>query len=212
MKLPSGNWLIIGMFNGIEKVNSAVWAAWMQILKQVPNALLWLLDPGPAAQHHLSMSTQLHGVDPRRIVMGVKLPQNEHLSRLGLCDLMLDPWPYGGHTTTSDALFAGVPVVCKKGDNFSGRVSASLLHAAGLRDLVAEDVGQYIDLVVKLLLNNRERSRLKQYIADAVPKSDLFNIKSKTLQLEAAYHEAFNLALKGKAPESIDAVRLIHPE
>lgn len=212
MKLPSGNWLIIGMFNGIEKVNSAVWTAWMQILKQVPNALLWLLDPGPAAQHHLSMSTQSHGVDPRRIVLAAKLPQNEHLSRLGLCDLMLDPWPYGGHTTTSDALFAGVPVVCKRGDNFAGRVSASLLHAAGLRDLVAEDVGQYIDLVVKLLRNDRERFRLKQYIADTVPKSDLFNIKSKTLQLEAAYHEAFNHALKGKAPESIDAVRLIHPE
>lgn len=186
-KLPLSGELIVGMFNGIEKVHNEVWKAWMTILQRVPNALLWLLDPGELGRFHIQNATQTHGVDPRRILIAPRLPQEAHLARLGLCDLILDPWPYGGHTTTSDALFVGVPVLALRGSNFASRVSGSLLHAAGLEALVAPDIESYISLGVKLLKNPKKIQDLKTFIDQKVPMLDIFNVKSKAQQLEAIY-------------------------
>lgn len=205
--LPEGNQLILGMFNGINKVHGVVWQAWMQILQAVPNALLWLLDPGAAPQTQIAQATQACGVDLNRIILAPHCPQDEHLARLQCCDLILDPWPYGGHTSTSDALFAGVPVVALVGSNFASRVSGSLLRAAGLENFVQPDVEAYIRFTVNLLRDTAALTRVRQFLATQVATSDLFDAASKTRQLEQAYQQAVKWRIHNEPMRHIQGSR-----
>ena len=140
--LPPGA-LVLGLFNGISKLRGEVWALWMELLRERRAAILWLLDPGPAARANVLAATEAAGVDPRRIIVAPRASNADHLCRLQHCDLMLDPWPYGGHTTTCDALFAGVPVLTVRGGSIASRISASLLLAAGHRELLHPTVDSY---------------------------------------------------------------------
>ena len=195
--------LVIGMFNAINKVRADVWRVWMEILKAVPNSVLWILDPGKAARKYIGKYTKALGVDPKRIVAAPNLRQEAHLARLQCCDLMLDPWPYGGHTSTSDALFAGVPVVAMKCNNFAGRVSAGLLTAAGLEQLVATDIQQYARIAVHLLCNPGELVKVKAFVKVHSPKRDVFNAARKARQLEQAYSAVLERAARGLTPQHI---------
>lgn len=201
--LPEGDMPILGMFNAINKVRGEVWAVWMEILRQVPNALLWILDPGLTARRNIVRATREAGIDTARIMATPPTAQDAHLARLQCCDLMLDPWPYGGHTSTADALFAGVPVIALEGTNFASRVNGSLLHAAGLGALVQPDVQSYVKTAVALLNNKAELARLKAFIRTAVPRSDVFNAERKARQMEAAYLQAFRRQYDGLPPVSI---------
>lgn len=201
--LPDGEAPILGMFNAINKVRGDVWAVWMKILQQVPQATLWILDPGRTARSNLAKATRAMGIDPARIWAAPPLAQEAHLARLQCCDLMLDPWPYGGHTSTADALFAGVPVIALEGSNFASRVNGSLLHAAGLGVLVQPDLDRYLTTAVALLHNPAELARLKAYIRSTVPASDVFNAERKARQMEEAYRHAYRLRAAGKAPAPI---------
>jgi predicted O-linked N-acetylglucosamine transferase (SPINDLY family) len=183
--LPDGDHLILGMFNAINKVDSVVWNAWMRIMQAVPNSLLWLLDPGPVARNFIAEATKNQGIDVKRIVIAPRMKQDEHLARMQCCDLMLDPWPYGGHTSTSDALFAKVPVIALQGTNFCSRVSGGLLRAAGMGIMVQPDVESYVNKAIELLRNPRMLKHVKQYLSEKVPSSNLFDAKGKTEQLEA---------------------------
>jgi hypothetical protein len=127
-----------------------------------------------------------------------RLPEAQHLSRLQQCDLILDPWPYGGHTSTADALFAGVPVIALNKNNFAGRVSGALLKAAGLGILVKTSVDDYVSYTTELLRNPSNLSKLKQYLKDRVMQTDVFNAKAKTRQIEVAYREALNRRASNK--------------
>jgi len=201
--LPADNALVLGMFNAVNKVHGEVWTAWMQILQAVPNSLLWLLDPGPLARQHMAAATMAHGIDVKRIVVAPRLSEDAHLARLQHCDLMLDPWPYGGHTSTSDALFAGVPVMALEGTNFAGRVSGGLLCSAGLKDLVLPDVASYVNAATALLRRPEQLSKLKRFVVEQVPQSDVFNALSKTRQMELACRHALSRAAQGKPPVNI---------
>ncbi len=195
---------VLGMFNAINKVSEDVWTVWMRILKEVPEATFCLLDPGTAARKHLSDAVRAHGLNPQRRVAAVRpLPQMKHLARLQFCDVMLDPWPYGGHTSTSDALFAGVPVVALEGRNFASRVSGGLLRAAGLRVLVQPDIEGYVRMVIRLLRNPGDLAQLKRFIRDQVPRSNIFDAAGKARQLEWAYRTALDLARQGLPPRHI---------
>jgi predicted O-linked N-acetylglucosamine transferase (SPINDLY family) len=141
---------VLGMFNNANKISHGAWSTWMNLLKELPHAILWLLQPNPLAQKNLMDLAKLQGVDQRRIKFAGYLPRNEHFGRLAVCDLILDPWPYGGHTTTSDALFMGVPVVAKEGSNFASRVSGSLLMAAGLPGWIVPDELSYFNAICNL--------------------------------------------------------------
>ncbi len=182
--LPEGSYLILGMFNAINKVDSTVWEAWMRIMKAVPKSLMWLLDPGPVARQFIAKETEKHGVNPKRIVIAPRLKQDEHLARMQCCDLMLDPWPYGGHTSTSDALFAKVPVIALQGTNFASRVSGGLLMAAGMGVMVQPDVESYIKRSVDFLSNPIILDQAKKYLIEKVPQSNLFDAKGKAKQFE----------------------------
>ena len=203
LRLPGEGTLVLGMFNAINKVHGEVWEAWVQILKAVPNSVLWLLDPGPAARQHIGAATRALGVDPKRILVAPRLNEDAHLARLQQCDLMLDPWPYGGHTSTSDALFAGVPVIALAGTNFASRVSGGLLRAAGLNALVQPDVASYVKTAIALLRQPAQLAKVKKFVAEKVPGSDVFDAASKTRQMEAACRYALSLAAAGKPPVHI---------
>jgi len=184
---------VAGVFNAIDKVGSDVWATWMQVLLQSPGTVLWVLDPGEAARRHLMQSAARVGVAVRQILFAPKQSQETHLARLQCCDLMLDPWPYGGHTTTLDALFAHVPVVALKGSNWASRVSGALLHAAGVPTLVQPDRAAYVDLAVRLLNHATELDQIKQRLKQTLCDTELFNVAGQARQLEDIY---FNLVRK----------------
>jgi len=199
LKLPEDR-LVIGMFNAINKVSGEVWSAWMAILRRVPNSILWILNPGEVARKQLAAATKAAGVPLNRIIAAPFAKQAEHLARLQACDLIVDPWPYGGHTSTTDALFAGVPVVAMEGGNFAGRVSGGLLRAAGLEVLVRKDVDDYIRFAVHLLNNPAELARTREWVRDKAPKSALFDARLRTRELERAYETALKRALDGLRP------------
>jgi predicted O-linked N-acetylglucosamine transferase (SPINDLY family) len=179
--------LVLGVFNAVNKMRADVWAVWMEILKAVPQAVLWVLDPSEVGREKIAAVTAAAGVNPKRIMAAPRRPQDSHLARLGCCDLMLDTWPYGGHTTTADAIFAGVPVVTLEGTNFASRVSGGLLHAAGLGVLVQPNTEAYVQFAVKLLRNPAEIRKMKEFINSLALKNDVFNARSKARQLEDAY-------------------------
>lgn len=194
---------VIGMFNNVNKVGREVWQTWMQVLHQVPQAVLWMLDPGPVARERLRAAAQGAGIDAPRLVFAPKMRQEQHIARLQQCDLVLDPWPYGGHTTTGDALFAGVPVVALEGRNFASRVSGGLLRAAGLPQLLRPDTAAYVATAVQLLQQPLELRRLRRYLRESRARLAVFDAPARTRQLEAAYRAAHDRALRGLAPEHL---------
>lgn len=195
--------IVAGMFNNINKVGSKVWGTWMEILKAVPEVLLWVLDPGPVARANLGAAMTSAGNDPRRLLFAPKIAQDRHIARMQCCDLILDPWPYGGHTSTADAIFAGIPVVAMEGSNFASRVSSSLLHAAGLRQLVNADRESYVRAAIGLLRQPGTIAYSKRFILETAVKNDVFNARSKARQLEAAYQEVHARAAKGLAARNV---------
>jgi glycosyltransferase involved in cell wall biosynthesis len=181
--------LILGMFNTINKVNREVWSVWMEILRRVPQAILWLLDPGPDARVNLANEASRWELDLDRVVIAPRLPFEQHVRRLQICDLVLDPWPIGGHTSAADALYAGVPLVVMRGTTYASRVGGSLLRAAGLEDLVQDDKSEYLSFAVTLLENPNELAQLKRLMRKNIGQSRLFNSLDKTRQFETVYRE-----------------------
>jgi len=190
--------LVIGVFNAIHKVKNEVWDTWMKILVQVPKAVLWMLDPGDLPKQNVIKATLARGVDPARIIYAPRAQQNAHLSRLQCCDITLDPWPYGGHTSTSDTLFAGVPVIALEGKNFAGRVSGGLLLSADLPELIAKDREEYVEKAVFYLKNPAALTALKQKISHNIKSANIFDTRYKTKQFEAAYQLALERFLANK--------------
>ncbi len=201
-RLPEGV-PVIGMFNNVNKVGSAVWQTWMMILKAAPRAVLWMLDPGEVARGFLLSAAKAAGVDTARIIFAPKVKQEAHMARLQHCDLMLDPWPYGGHTTTGDALFAGLPVVALQGSNFASRVSGGLLHAAGMAPLVRPDIASYVQAAVSLLNEPAELVKIKQVIRQRKARMPVFDAQMRTRQLEAAFLEVYKRSRHGVPPDHL---------
>jgi predicted O-linked N-acetylglucosamine transferase (SPINDLY family) len=194
---------VVGMFNNVNKVNPEVWQTWMRIFECVPQAVLWMLDPGAVAQGFLRQAAKEAGIAQDRIIFAPKLKQEQHMARLRQCDMVLDPWPYGGHTTTADALFAGLPVVALQGTNFASRVSGGLLAAAGLSGLVMPDRDRYVDKAVELLNSPEMLKKIKTYLRSKRDTLPVFDAPTRTRQLEAAYAAAHQRVLNGKAADHL---------
>jgi len=183
--------LVFVSFNQTYKINPQVFDAWMAILREVPDAVLWLLtkrDDDPAVAN-LRREAHARGVDPGRIVFARHRPNPEYLALYRHADLFLDTWPYNAHTTASDALWAGCPVLTTLGSTFAGRVAASLLNAVGLPELVAPTVDAYVAQALALAGNRAELARLRSYLLEEGRVSPLFDTQRTTWALEAAYAE-----------------------
>jgi protein O-GlcNAc transferase len=175
-------------FNQTFKLGAPMMTVWCRLLKAVPGSVLWLLEPGSArAQANLREFAAKQGVDPERVIFAPRVKQDAHLARLRLADCALDTLPVGSHTTGSDALWAGVPMVTVEGDLFAGRVGASLLRAAGLADLVARDLDGYFQIALAVATDSAWRNRLREQLVRARYESPLFDAEQFTRDLEKLY-------------------------
>ena len=169
------NALVFGSFNQSYKVTRDVFDSWCRILKRVPNSVLWLLIPEQATQDVLRQEALRRGVDPSRLYFAKFEKTDKHRQRLGLADIALDTYPCGGHTTTSDTLWAGVPVVSLMGDTFASRVAGSLLNAVHLGDLACSSWQQYEDMAVGLALDPSRLQQVRQGLLDCRDTAPLFD-------------------------------------
>jgi len=181
--------VVLCNFNATWKLRPESMDAWATILHRVPGAVLWLLarrDNDPAAAN-LKREVAARGIDERRLIFAASRPNAEYLGLYRRADLFLDTWPYNAHTTGSDALWAGCPVLTLSGDTFASRVGESLANAVGLPELVARDVDSYVARAVALAGDRDELARLRAYLAGPGRGSALFDTQSTTRALEAAY-------------------------
>ena len=176
---------------------------WMRILKQVPGSVLWVLAGNDISKHNLKREAGLRGVDSSRLVFAERMPKHEHLSRQRLADLALDTRIYNGHVTTSDALWAGVPVVAMQGSHFASRVSSSIVKAIGLSELVVQDLKAYENLAVRLASRPTELQHIREKLAHQRLTEPLFDTPRFARNLEKAYRQMWQIFLSGKNPRPI---------
>jgi predicted O-linked N-acetylglucosamine transferase (SPINDLY family) len=154
-------------FNHDYKINPPMFKVWMDLLKEVPGSVLWLMKLNDAAHKNLIQSTQEHGVDPDRIIFASRLPLVEdHLARYRLADLFLDTFPYNGHTTAGDAMRSELPVVSLYGYSFASRVAASLMHDLGMPELACKSIEEYFRTSLEMTKNEMLRFRYKHHLED----------------------------------------------
>jgi len=181
--------IVLCCFNSGYKFNPEVFDAWMQILAEVPEAVLWLLARRGDERWTSNLRREMvrRGLDARRLIFAPARPNAEYLALYRAADLFIDTWPYNAHTTASDALWAGCPLVTLQGETFASRVAASLLTSVGLPELICTDVKRYVASVVALARNPGERRRLREHLEGPGRASALFDTVSTTRALEAAY-------------------------
>ena len=181
--------IVLCNFNATWKLRPEAFDAWAQILQRVPASVLWLLArrEGDPAIANLRREIGARGIDPARLHFATARPNAEYLGLYARADLFLDTWPYNAHTTGSDALWAGCPVLTLQGETFASRVGASLSFAVGLPELVAGNVEEYISSGVRLSQDPQELSRLRAHLAGPGRESPLFDTLRTTRALEAAY-------------------------
>jgi predicted O-linked N-acetylglucosamine transferase (SPINDLY family) len=182
------------------KIREMTWSCWMRLLEAQPRSVLWLYRANDRAPHRLRTAAQSAGIDGDRLVFADHVPRATHLARLALADLALDTHPCNGHTTTSDALRAGLPVVTMRGKHFAGRVSESLLSALGLSELVAKDPRAYEKLALRLARSRDDLGRLRDRLAEARERAPLFDTARTVRHLEAAYDRMWARHATGREP------------
>ena len=194
------NGFVFCSFNGSYKFNPPIFDIWMRLLSQAPSSVLWLLHTSPPAEENLQREAAARGVDPARLVFSQPMPSADHLARHALADLFLDTLPINAHTTASDALWAGLPVLTVLGDSFVGRVAASLLHAVGLPELVAGSLADYEAIALALAHDPDRMTALKQKLAANIAGAPLFAIEPYTRHLEAAFLQMWDIHQAGQGP------------
>ena len=193
-------------FNNNYKITSANFDSWMRILQKTPGSVLWLLEDNPTACENLRKEANARGINSKRLIFAARLPLSEHLARHRLADLFLDTLPCNAHTTASDALWAGLPLLTTLGDAFAGRVAASLLNAVDLPELITKNQDEYESLAIELANHPSALQQLKERLALNKSTSPLFNTALFTKHLEAAYKIAYERYQDDMAPDHIHIV------
>jgi len=187
--------------NNAYKILPPVFDVWMRLLRQVPGSVLLLYGDKPELQANLRFEAEQRGVQAQRILFAPPWRNDMHLRRLQLCDLFLDTWPYNAHTTGSDALWAGLPLLTCNGRSFPSRVGASLLQAVGLPELITHDLPSYEALALRLATEPGLLTGLRVRLRAQARSSPLYATARYTLNLEAAYLQMVARARAGLAPE-----------
>jgi predicted O-linked N-acetylglucosamine transferase (SPINDLY family) len=195
-------------FNNNYKITPATFDSWMRILDQVDGSVLWLLEDNQLATRNLRQEAQRRGVSPDRLVFAPLMAPQDHLARHRAADLFLDTLPYNAHTTASDALWAGLPVLTCRGETFAGRVGASLLAAARSPELVTETPEQYERLAIELATRPDKLRRIREELVAGRRAAPLFDTRTFARHIEAAYSAMHERCLAGLAPDVILVQRL----
>ena len=188
-------------FNNNFKILPTTFEIWMRILKAVNGSVLWLLQDNPWVVNNLRREALNRGVEASRLVFADRMSLSDHLARHRQADLFLDTWPYSAHTTASDSLWAGLPVLTLMGESFASRVAASLLNAIGLPELITNTQEEYEALAIGLAKNPHKLSDIKLRLANNRSSAPLFDTPLFTKNLEAAYiklHEHYQAGLEPK--------------
>jgi predicted O-linked N-acetylglucosamine transferase (SPINDLY family) len=192
-------------FNTCYKITAAVFDRWCRLLCAVPGSVLWLYEANEQARPNLLREARQRGVDPARIVWAPHVDLAEHLGRLQLADLALDTLPVNAHTTASDALWAGVPMISTPGESFVARVCSSVLQAGGLGELVAPDGDGYERLALELAREPARLAALRARLARERETCALFDSLRHTRALEALYERMIGAWDRGEPPQPLPA-------
>jgi predicted O-linked N-acetylglucosamine transferase (SPINDLY family) len=195
-------------FNNAYKLTPSTFDSWMRILRATPDSVLWLLDSPAPYPDNLRREAEKRGVAAQRLIFAPDLATDRHLARLQLADLSLDSLPYNAHTTGSDALWAGVPLVTCKGTTFPGRVAASLLMAAGLPELVTETPADFEALAIKLATDAAALKALRDKLAQNKQSCALFDTDRFRKHIEAAFSTMWERWLAGEKPQTFSVAPL----
>jgi predicted O-linked N-acetylglucosamine transferase (SPINDLY family) len=187
-------------FNGVYKITPELFSIWMRLLREIDGSVLWLIEENATAVNNLKREATQRGISPERLVFAPKIDNAAHLARYRLADLFLDSLPCNAHTTASDALWAGLPVLTCLGSTFAGRVAASLLSAVGLPELITSSPDEYEALALKLA---RERAFLAS-VREKLKKNrltyPLFDTQRYTRHIEAAFATMWEIHERGEPP------------
>lgn len=191
-------------FNNHYKLSPEMFAVWMRLLARVPGSVLWQLCDNAVAIANLQQQAQQHGIDPARLVFAGRLSSPFHLARQRLADLFLDTLPCNAHTTASDALWMGLPLLTCQGETFVGRVASSLLHAAGVPELVTHSLAEYEARALQLATEPARLAALKARLLAQRDRCTLFDTDRYCRHLESAYQTMWRRYQDGAAPTAFD--------
>lgn len=197
--------LVLCGFNQPFKLSPEVFDLWCGLLKELPQAVLWLLRWNQESEAPLREEAARRGIDPARLVFAPALHSAQHISRFALADIFLDAWPCNGHTTVSDALWAAVPVVTYEGRSFAARVASSLLHAVGMQDCVTTDLASYRQKVLSLAHDAPQRQQLRERLVAARDTAPLFDTDRYAADFGALILRMVARAADGLPPEHLPA-------
>ncbi|MCC7251817.1 tetratricopeptide repeat protein [Hyphomicrobium sp.] len=185
-------------FNNPYKLTPVLFDVWMRLLKRVPGAVLWIYAKEAGCRENLAREAAARGVDPARLILATPRPPAEHLARLRLADLFLDTPQYNAHTTASDALWAGLPVLTCIGETFSGRVAASILTAMNLDELITDSLDAYERAAIAFAEDRRRLEPIRRKIAAERETAPLFDSDRYTRNLERAYETMVDIMRRGE--------------
>lgn len=195
---------VFGFFNNIRKLRPAMFQAWLDLLKATPDSVIWMLVPEDATRNALRAHAAAGGVDSARLIFADYVGQEEHLARLPLVDLVLDTAPCGAHTSATDCLWMGVPIVTIDGDSMPARICGSLLRNVGQDGLIARDFASYKTLALELAHDRDRLARIRAELAAARGHAPLFDTAGFVRDLESAFEEMAGRARKGLKAVSFD--------
>lgn len=194
---------VFACFNNGYKILPQIFDIWMRLLKQVEGSVLWLLTDTDVAMANLRREAEQRGVSGNRLIFASRMPLPDHLARHRAADLFIDTLPYNAHTTASDALWAGLPILTCQGQGFAGRVASSLLNAVGLRELVTTDLAAYEAQALYLATHPEDLLAIRSKLAAALPDTPLFQAKIFARHMEAAYLEMAARREAGLPPDHL---------
>jgi len=202
--LPQGRFLFCS-FNHGYKIEPVMFDVWMRILQQVPQGILWLPKKSETGVRNLRQEAKAGGVDPERLFFAERMPtKGEYLARIRLADLVLDTRIYNGHTTTSDALWAGVPVIALQGSHYASRVASSVLTAVGLPELITYSLNDYERLAVRLANHPEELHEIRKKLEKNRLTAPLFDTPRFVRNLEKIYKRMWENFLSGEGTGQIE--------
>jgi len=190
-------------FNNAYKITPSTFDVWMRILKIVDDSVLWLLVSNEETAKNLTKEAEKSGINKNRLVLAKYVPVEEHLNRIKHADLFVDNLPYNAHTTSSDALRMGLPVLTCVGKSFASRVAASLLNAVGLPELITTTQKEYEALAIELATNPKKLKIIKDKLAKNLPSAPLYDTPLFTRHLESAYKVMYDRYNEGLEPDHI---------
>lgn len=197
------NAFVFCSFNNNYKITPKTFDCWMRILEAVDGSVLWILSSNQSAVENLKKEAEKRGIDARRLIFASHKPVEEHLKRIQLANLFLDTLPCNAHTTASDALRVGLPVLTLIGNSFAGRVAASLLNSVGLPDLVTTTKEDYEFLAIEFARNPEKFYAIKNKLSSNLHKTALYDIRLFTKHLECAYEIMYENYLDDLDPQHI---------